>query len=186
MSALPIGPLAPDEVAELPLVTRRPDIESPPQRRPQLRVVPPPRVRAPRAPFVLLVVGLLIAGLVAMLMLNTALAQGAFQINDLRQQGTGLSDEQDALQRKLADERRPGVLADRARALGLVPAGAPTFLRLPDGAVLGAKPSAGDGSGHVAPADSAANRDTANSATNRDGASASKPSSGSRAARETR
>ncbi|MEU8269486.1 hypothetical protein AB0B89_20290, partial [Sphaerisporangium sp. NPDC049002] len=42
------------------------------------------RASAPRAPFVLLVVGLLCGGLVSLLLLNLVLAQDSFRVNDLR------------------------------------------------------------------------------------------------------
>lgn len=106
-------------------------------RKPDLTVVPPPRLRAPKAPFVVLVLALLGGGLVALLLLNTALAQGAFTLHDLQRRGVTLTETQQALERQLADEQQPGALARRAKALGMVPGGVPAFVRLPGGKILG-------------------------------------------------
>ncbi|MFL6137567.1 MAG: hypothetical protein ACJ74O_07175 [Frankiaceae bacterium] len=102
-----------------------------------LVAVPLPAARAPRAPFVALVIGLLGGGLIALLLLNTALAQGAFALRDLQRRSVALTEEQQELATRLADEQQPGALARRARALGMVPGGVPAFLRLPDGTVVG-------------------------------------------------
>lgn len=103
-----------------------------------LRVVPPrARSRAARAPFVVLVLTLLGGGLVALLLINTALSQGAFAVQSLQKANASLVEQQQQLSRSLADADQPQALAHRAVALGMVPGGAPAFLHLPDGKVLG-------------------------------------------------
>ena len=102
-----------------------------------LRVVPPARNRAAKAPFIVLVLGLLGGGLVSLLLINTALSQGAFAVQKLQKTNIGLIEQQQQLSKSLADADQPGALAGRALALGMVPGGAPAFLRLPDGKVLG-------------------------------------------------
>jgi hypothetical protein len=102
-----------------------------------LTVVRPRPWRAPRAPFVLLVITLLVGGLVTLLLLNTALAQGAFVIHDLESQSAQLADREQALQQEVAVEASPARLAKRARQLGMVPTANPVFLRTSDGRVLG-------------------------------------------------
>ena len=113
-----------------------------PRRRPPLALVPPRRP-APatavlgRTPFVALVVSLLAAGLLGLLVLNTALAQDAFRLHTLKQEARALEDREQVLQREVEALRAPQELAARATALGMVPAGPPAFLRLSDGKVLG-------------------------------------------------
>lgn len=106
---------------------------------PVLRLVPDVRAGAPRAPFVTLVVLLLAGGLLGLLALNTVLAQDAFRLHTLSVEGKQLRDQEQVLEREVETLRTPRNLAEQARELGMVPAGSPAFLRLPDGAVLGAE-----------------------------------------------
>ncbi|MGW7417652.1 septum formation initiator family protein, partial [Streptomyces sp. NPDC054863] len=92
--------------------------------------------QAARTPFVLLVVVLLGGGLICLLMLNSALNEGSFRLNDLKKQTTELTDEEQALQHDVDDRSAPGALERRARELGMVPGGSPAFLD-PDGRVRG-------------------------------------------------
>ncbi|MFF2812295.1 septum formation initiator family protein [Streptomyces sp. NPDC058000] len=92
---------------------------------------------AARTPFVLLVVVLLGSGLIALLLLNSALNQGSFELSRLERKTGELSDEQQALQQEVDGYSAPDALARRARKLGMVPGGNPAFL-LPDGTVRGA------------------------------------------------
>ncbi|MFI0978726.1 septum formation initiator family protein [Streptomyces sp. NPDC021093] len=92
--------------------------------------------QAARTPFVLLVVVLLGGGLICLLILNSALNEGSFRLNDLKKQTTELTDEEQALQRDVDDRSAPGALERRARELGMVPGGSPAFLD-PDGKVRG-------------------------------------------------
>ena len=89
-----------------------------------------------RGPFAALVALLLAGGLVALLLLNTALNQGTFELTRLQQQTTRLTDEQQGLQQQIAAWSAPDDLAARARQLGMVPGGVPAFLK-DDGSVLG-------------------------------------------------
>jgi cell division protein FtsB len=107
-----------------------------------LRLVPQRRSSAPRAPFVTMVVLLLAGGLLGLLALNTVLAQDAFRLHTLTQESKALADQEQALEREVETLRTPRNLAARARELGMVEAGAPAFLRLSDGAVLGAEVAA--------------------------------------------
>ncbi len=108
-----------------------------PRQRPQLQVVPHAPRRAAKAPFVVLVLSLLTAGLLALLLLNTVLAQDSFVLHALEKRTAELADEEQALQQQVAAEAAPQVLAPRARALGMVPSQNPVFLRLADGRILG-------------------------------------------------
>ncbi|MET9673786.1 hypothetical protein ABZY68_11915 [Streptomyces sp. NPDC006482] len=100
------------------------------------RLMPSGPSSAARTPFVLLVFLLLGGGLIALLLLNSALNQGSFKLRELKDRTTELTDEQQALQRDVDDYAAPDALARRARELGMVPGGSPAFLG-PDGKVLG-------------------------------------------------
>lgn len=91
---------------------------------------------AARAPFVLLVVLLLGGGLIGLLVLNSALSEGAFKLDDLQRQTKNLTDEEQALQRDVDAYSAPDALQRRARELGMVPGGDPAFLG-PGGKVEG-------------------------------------------------
>ncbi|MFH8569647.1 septum formation initiator family protein [Streptomyces sp. NPDC017993] len=97
---------------------------------------------AARTPFVLLVVVLLGSGLITLLLLNSALNQGSFELSNLEKKTDELTDEQQALQQQVDGYSAPGALERRARELGMVPGGNPAFL-LPDGTVLGKPGKAG-------------------------------------------
>ena len=105
--------------------------------RPRLQLVPPPALGPPRAPFVALVVALLGGGLVTLLLLNTAIAANSFRMHELQQRTAALNLQEQQLQREIDDKAAPGALAAQARKLGMIPAGAPAFISLPDGRILG-------------------------------------------------
>ncbi|HEU5428577.1 MAG TPA: hypothetical protein VFU74_16970 [Actinocrinis sp.] len=88
-------------------------------------------------PFAILVLCLLAVGLVLLLLLNTALDRGAFQIQAAQKRQSQLTDQQQELQLRLAGLAAPGALASQAAALGLVPNPRPVFLDPGTGAVLG-------------------------------------------------
>ncbi len=89
-----------------------------------------------RAPFVLLVAGLLIGGMCSLLALNTAAAAEELRRNALSQSNANLSDDVQQLQAELAARQAPASLASAAAKLGMVPAGNPAFLSIqPDGSV---------------------------------------------------
>ncbi len=84
----------------------------------------------------LLVVLLLGGGLIGLLVLNSALSEGAFRLDDLQRETKELTDEEQALQRDIDAYSAPDALQRRARELGMVPGGDPAFLG-PDGKVKG-------------------------------------------------
>ncbi len=102
-----------------------------------LRLVPTGRSRLASGPFALLVVGILLAGLIALLLLNTVLAQGAFVVNQKSADLDALRVQEQALEQQVAALETPDSLERRARRLGMLPAQTPVFLRVPDGKVLG-------------------------------------------------
>jgi hypothetical protein len=110
--------------------------------RPRLSLVPQVSSAAPRAPFVVLVASLLVAGLGGLLFLHTALAEDSFRLHDLQVRSALLGNEEQALEQTLAMEASPRRLSDRAQLLGMVRSENPAFIRLSDGRILG-KPKAG-------------------------------------------
>jgi hypothetical protein len=120
---------------------------------PKLRVVYGAPFRPPRMPFVIFVVSLLAAGLVGLLLLNTELQRGTFQVTQLNEQANQLRDQQEMLERQVRTLESPQNLADRALKMGMVPNPNPVFLRLSDGQVLGvpAEGKAGTGTAMFGP-----------------------------------
>lgn len=110
---------------------------SPAARPPALRAVPAAIQRPGHLVFAALCMALLSCGLVALLMLNTAMTKGSFDLQQLGQTSAALADRQEALAQSLDSYRSPSALAGRARRLGLVPADSMAFIRLEDGQVLG-------------------------------------------------
>ncbi|MFD5271055.1 septum formation initiator family protein [Streptomyces sp. NPDC058335] len=100
------------------------------------RLFPARPRQAARTPFVLLVVLLLGGGLIGLLVLNSALSEGSFEMDDLQKDTKSLTDEEQALQRDIDSYSAPDALQRRARELGMVPGGDPAFLS-PDGTVKG-------------------------------------------------
>lgn len=93
--------------------------------------------RPPRAPFVLLILALLGGSLVSLLLLNTVLAQRSFTLEKLQERNTHLTQRVEALQQDVAYRSSPEVLAQKARALGMVPTRNPAFLDPRTGTVRG-------------------------------------------------
>jgi hypothetical protein len=121
----------------LSLPLRSPIPQAAPKKAGSLRLVPQGRSSAAKAPFVVVLVSLLVGGLLGLLLLNTLVAQGSFRLHDLSTKGKALEQRQQDLQRQVQALQAPGELAHRAAVLGMVPGNAPAFLRLSDGKVLG-------------------------------------------------
>ncbi len=101
-----------------------------------LRVVPE-RSRTPGRAFVVLLVAVLAAGLVGLLVLNTAMQRSAFALESLNSTADRLEVRRQVLDLKVDRLGSPEVLGRRATELGMVPMENPVFLRLSDGKVLG-------------------------------------------------
>ncbi|MEV6755638.1 cell division protein FtsL [Streptomyces sp. NPDC051214] len=100
------------------------------------RLLPSGPSQAARTPFVLLVVLLLGGGLITLLILNSSLNEGSFQLSELKKETTELTDQEQELQRDVDAYAAPEALQRRASELGMVPGGDPAFLN-PDGTVRG-------------------------------------------------
>ena len=112
---------------------------------PRLRVVTGAPLRRGGAVFGIICATLLAMGLLGLLVLNTALAQGSFTLHDLRATSDQLTDTEGALNQSLDVSKSPANLAMRAAGMGMVPAESAAFLRLSDGTVIGvATPATAD------------------------------------------
>ena len=112
---------------------------------PRLRVAPPAPINAPRAPFIALVGGVVVAGVLGILLINTKTAENSFRIDTLQKQQAKLDSQQQQLENQIAANTSPGSLDAAARRLGLVKAESPAYIRLPDGKVFGVpKPGTGE------------------------------------------
>lgn len=80
--------------------------------------------------FVIAISSIFIAGLLSLLIINTALAQDAFKLQQLKQQATVLADQREAILRQVADKSSPDHLAASAGKLGMVASTNPRFLDL--------------------------------------------------------
>lgn len=122
--------------------------------RENLRLVAPMRVqKASRGLFVIVLLGILGLGLIAMLLINTTLAQGAFTLSELRSEQAQLARVEATLTEEVAALATPIALEERARSLGMVASTTPAFIQIPTGKVLG-KPKAAPGvRAPVTPAD---------------------------------
>jgi hypothetical protein len=81
------------------------------------------------------VVGLLGGGLLCLLLINTILATGSFQISALKQSNVMLSQQAQDLHAKIAAAEAPSSIARQARRLGMVQPGLLHFLNLTTGRV---------------------------------------------------
>lgn len=105
--------------------------------RPRLTVVPRAASTSPRMPFLLLVVAVLAAGLVGLLLLNTSMERGAYEVTALRKDSATLAIEQQSLQLQVATLKDPQKVAEKALRLGMVSNPSPAFLSLATGEVVG-------------------------------------------------
>ena len=104
---------------------------------PRLAVIEGFAGRRSAIPFALLVLGVLAIGLVALLMLNTAMDENSVRMQQAQQQQAALTDREQQLSQQLAGLSAPSSLASEAAALGLVPNPQPAFINPTTGAVLG-------------------------------------------------
>ena len=106
--------------------------------RARLTVVPRARSRhAARVPFMALVSVLLVGGVAGLLFFNTWMQQTSFTATSLENRAERLEAQRQGLQMELERLRNPQRVAVQAKAMGMVPGGAPAFVRLSDGTVLG-------------------------------------------------
>jgi hypothetical protein len=100
-----------------------------------LRLVASPVRHLPGTGFAAFVVALLLLGLVGVLVLTTAMQQRADLVQDLTSEHRALYERSQSLRVELALRQSPAALAESARSLGMVPAGAEVFVDLDSGTV---------------------------------------------------
>jgi uncharacterized protein HemX len=116
-----------------------------PATRPSVRpAVARTRPRHPRAPFILLVVGLLGGALVSLLVISTTLAQGSFQITSLQQQNNNLARQEQLLSQQVAQASSPAQIAMEAEAFGMQQNPNLQFINLKTGKVIKGEVSKAD------------------------------------------
>jgi hypothetical protein len=142
-NALQIGyadPVAPDEYLDDLVVERDPVRTEPslePDRVAAAEPTPADAVALPRASFLALVIGVAIAAVLGVLVLNTKINENSFALDQLRSQQAALDMREQQLTQQLANLESTGNLMAQAQRLGLVPAGSPAYLTLPNGKVVG-------------------------------------------------
>jgi hypothetical protein len=95
------------------------------------------RGTASRASFVVLVMGLLVGGVITTLWLSTQAIADSYRLDDAKRAAAELGEKADGLQREVAAAESAPQLAERAKALGMIPAGDPARLIVqPDGTVV--------------------------------------------------
>jgi len=89
-----------------------------------------------RASFVLIMMGLLAAGVATTLWLTTQSIADSYRLEDVRKDTAGLAERAEGLQRDVTREESAFALAQKAKALGMVPGGDPAHIVVgPDGGV---------------------------------------------------
>ncbi|WP_291377663.1 hypothetical protein [Demequina sp.] len=107
-----------------------------PPRAPHLRAVTAPQHARSIAPFAWLCVGIVVAALSAVLVLNTTMSEGSYTTRALKIEIAQLHQERAAALIQLEANAAPEALARRAAELGMQPAGRTGFVTLESGKVL--------------------------------------------------
>jgi hypothetical protein len=102
-----------------------------------LRVIPSSITRTGNGAFASTCIALLIAGLIALLLLNTALAQGSLALGDLQRESVRLSDTAGNLQEEIDRASATGALARSAAEIGMVRMNTRGYVDLSKGTVTG-------------------------------------------------
>jgi hypothetical protein len=102
------------------------------------------RPRHPRAPFILLLVGLLGGALVSLLVISTTLAEGSYRITNLQRQNANLAKQEQSLTLQVAQASSPAQIAQEAEQFGMRPNPQLQFINLKTGKVVKGKVSKSD------------------------------------------
>lgn len=86
--------------------------------------------QASRRYFAIFVTSVSVMGFMALLGINTLLAQDAFTLSNLKIEAKLVGDQRDAVNRKIDAHSSPEALAQSAAALGMKPSETPIFLNL--------------------------------------------------------
>lgn len=102
-----------------------------------LRLVGPVRQRAKKAPFVVVVISILVTGFAGLGIFSTVMQAQSFAIYELGGEVALLEAQRAELTTTVDDLQSPASIAQRALKEGMVPNTNPVFLRLQDGRVIG-------------------------------------------------
>jgi hypothetical protein len=102
-----------------------------------LRVIPARITRTGNGAFVAICIGLLTGGLISLLLLNTALAQGSLALGDLNRESARLGDTAGNLQEEIDRASATGALARSAAEIGMVRMNTRGYVDLSKGTVTG-------------------------------------------------
>ncbi|MBG6213542.1 MAG: hypothetical protein LH475_07395 [Cryobacterium sp.] len=133
-----------DNLARVSFAVEREQFETPAPAHRGFRLVsstPSPRAR-PRIFYAFTAVAGMAAIIVAQLLLSVGISQGAYEISSLQSSQSELGRTAASLSEDLVRVSSPQSLAANAEGLGMVSNSDPVYLRLSDGAVLGAPASA--------------------------------------------
>lgn len=83
--------------------------------------------------FIIITSSVFIAGLFSLLLINTALTQDAFKLQQLKAQATTLADQREAILKEVSEKSSPAKLAENAIKLGMIVNTNPRFLDLTGG-----------------------------------------------------
>ncbi|MCU1447017.1 hypothetical protein [Cryobacterium sp.] len=134
-----------DNLARVPNAHElRPDIAERTGAQRHIEIVAPSKHARPRVVYAVSAVTCVGAIVVAQLLLSVGISQGAYEISALRASQVELGRTADSVSEDLIKVSSPQSLAANAEALGMVSNSTPAYLRLSDGAVLGA-PTSADG-----------------------------------------
>ena len=89
-----------------------------------------------RTPFIVFVTALLGGGLICLLVINTILATGSYQITSLQQAQAARAQQVQVLRQQVAEDSAPSMIAKRARELGMVMPPLTRFLNLKSGRII--------------------------------------------------
>ena len=95
-----------------------------------------PSTAIARTPFIVFVTALLGGGLICLLVINTILATGSYQISSLQQAQAARAQQVQALKQQVAEDSAPSMIAKRARELGMVVPPLTRFLNLKSGRII--------------------------------------------------
>lgn len=97
-----------------------------------LKIVPPATdgVQATHKYFAKFLTVIACLGFLALLGINTLLAQDAFVLSELKYESKMIADQREAISRKMENYSSPQALANQAAALGMKPSENPTFLNI--------------------------------------------------------
>lgn len=96
-----------------------------------------PQGRATSRTFFFVIIGMIVAGMMMLLYVNTLAAQASFQKHALQIQLGKMTAEEQTIASVVAAGESPGNLLITAQSMGMVPAQTPVFLRLSDREILG-------------------------------------------------